>query len=151
MDGRLDSPLGPMLFQEKDGAVTVLRFAAAGESEALTPAKGALAQRTAEWLARYFAGENPLPDLPLAPVGTAFQYRVWRETCAIPYGETLSYGELARRVGCGSARAVGAALGKNPVWLLIPCHRVVGSNGALTGYAGGLRCKAALLDLEKNK
>ena len=148
MDCRLTTPLGQMLFREENGSVTVLRFAAAGEGTHLPPPSSELSKRTETWLRRYFAGDNPAPDLPLAPAGSEFQRRVWRAVCAIPYGQTLSYGALARQIGCGSARAVGAALGKNPIWLLIPCHRVLGADGSLTGYAGGLERKAALLALE---
>ena len=150
MDHLIFTPLGPMLLRERDGAVAALRFAAPGEGETTT-SESDLAGRTEDWLRRYFAGEDPAMDLPLAPAGTAFQRRVWEAARTIPYGETRSYGELARQIGCGGARAVGAALGKNPVWILIPCHRVVGSGGVLTGYAGGLDKKAALLALEKQK
>ena len=149
MDFTIDTPLGRMLARERDGALVSLRFAVTGEEA--SPPCSALAEKTEAWLRRYFAGENPAPDLPLAPSGTTFQQRVWRAARAIPYGHTLSYGELARQLGCGSPRAVGAALGKNPIWLLIPCHRVVGADGSLTGYAGGLEKKAALLALEKGK
>ena len=151
MRSTIDTPLGPMVCAEENGALTALRFAAAGEETEVFPADSELAKRTEAWLRRYFAGENPESELPLVPEGTAFQRRVWRAARAIPYGQTISYGELARRIGCGSARAVGAALGKNPIWLLIPCHRVVGADGALTGYAGGLEKKAALLLLEKQR
>ena len=92
----------------------------------------------------YFAGERTTFDLPLAGVGTAFQRRVWAALRDIPYGETISYGELARRVG-GSPRAVGTANGRNPLSIVVPCHRVVATGGALTGYAGGLDAKRALL------
>ncbi len=146
----ISTPLGPMLLRERDGAVTGLRFAGAGE-KITQPPESELAKRTDEWLRLYFAGENPAPALPLEPQGTVFQRRVWQAACSIPYGETRSYGELAKQIGCGSARAVGAALGRNPIWILIPCHRVIGSGGALTGYAGGLERKAALLALEKQK
>ena len=144
----METPLGPMLLSERDGAVAALRFLEAGE-ESGRAEETPLSRRTEDWLDRYFAGERPDADLPLAPSGTAFQLRVWRAAAEIPYGATLSYGELARRIGCGSARAVGAALGKNPVWILIPCHRVLGADGSLTGYAGGLDKKAALLAREK--
>ena len=147
----IDTPLGPMLFDERDGAVCELRFAAAGDDLLLPPPETKLAKRTEAWLRAYFAGKNPAVDLPLAPKGTAFQHRVWQACRDVPYGETRSYGELARQIGCGIARAVGGALGRNPVWLLIPCHRIVGSGGDLTGYAGGLEKKAALLRLEKNR
>lgn len=101
-------------------------------------------------LAAYFAGELQEFDLPLSPRGTEFQRRVWRELCAIPYGETISYGELARRIGRPTAsRAVGAANGQNPVAIIIPCHRVIGANGKLTGYAGGLDRKSFLLTHER--
>ena len=100
------------------------------------------------WLDAYFAGERPsAADVPLAPRGTAFQRRVWDALLAIPYGETRTYGELAAALG-SSPRAVGSAVGKNPVSVIIPCHRVVGADGSLTGYAGGLDRKCALLELE---
>jgi methylated-DNA-[protein]-cysteine S-methyltransferase len=97
-------------------------------------------------LAAYFAGELTVFDLPLAPQGTDFQRRVWEELTRIPYGVTLSYGELARRIGQpGSSRAVGLANGRNPISIIVPCHRVIGANGKLVGYGGGLPRKEALL------
>ena len=102
------------------------------------------------WLERYFAGEAPASDeIALDFHGTEFQRRVWRELCRIPYGTTVSYGALACRIGCRSAQAVGQAVGKNPVSVIVPCHRVIGKNGALTGYAGGLDKKRELLKIEK--
>ena len=102
-----------------------------------------------EQLSAYFAGELRTFDLPLAPVGTAFQLRVWAALRAIPYATTASYGALAATIGApGAARAVGLANGRNPISIVVPCHRVVGSGGALTGYAGGLAAKRHLLDLE---
>lgn len=150
MEHMLHSPLGPLRMTESNGAVAALRFAAAGEKQGGSAPESGLSRRVQTWLDRYFAGERPADELPLAPEGSAFQLSVWRAARGIPYGETISYGELARRVGCRSARAVGAALGKNPVWILIPCHRVVGADGSLTGYAGGLDKKAALLTFEKS-
>ena len=111
------------------------------------PAK--LAQ-VVDQLQAYFAGGLREFDLPLAPQGTPFQRGVWSRLCEIPYGETTSYGELARRVGNPSAsRAVGLANGRNPIPIVIPCHRVIGSNGSLTGYGGGLPIKEHLLALER--
>jgi methylated-DNA-[protein]-cysteine S-methyltransferase len=105
--------------------------------------------RTAAQLAEYFAGERRDFDVPLAPRGTGFQQRVWRELGKIPYGETRSYGELARAIGRPAAsRAIGAANGKNPISILVPCHRVIAGTGALTGYAGGLAAKRWLLEHE---
>lgn len=111
--------------------------------------------KTETFLARYFAGEPVSPDgIPLAPDGTPFQKLVWKELLRIPYGETKSYGSLAREVAAAlhrssmSAQAVGSAVGRNPISILIPCHRVVGAGGNLTGYAGGLDKKEALLHLE---
>jgi methylated-DNA-[protein]-cysteine S-methyltransferase len=99
----------------------------------------------------YFAGERQDFDLPLAPEGTPFQLTVWDALQSIPYGETISYGELAQEIGRPTAsRAVGAANGHNPLPIVIPCHRVIGQDGSLTGYGGGLRFKKALLSLEKN-
>jgi methylated-DNA-[protein]-cysteine S-methyltransferase len=103
----------------------------------------------AEQLADYFAGKRQCFDLPVAPHGTPFQERVWREIARIPYGETITYAELASRAGApGSARAAGAATGRNPHSIVVPCHRVVGTDGSLTGYAGGLERKTRLLEIE---
>jgi methylated-DNA-[protein]-cysteine S-methyltransferase len=108
-----------------------------------------LLRRAAEALTLYFEGKLRRFSLPLAPVGTPFQERVWKELLRIPYGKTLSYTELARRVGRPEAiRAAGSANARNPISIVIPCHRVVGKNGCLTGYGGGLEKKRALLALE---
>lgn len=146
----ITTPLGDMICEERCGSLVSLRFAGAGESGMLPPPSGELEKRTADWLRRYFAGEAPACDLPLELSGSAFQRRVWQAAREVSYGQTTSYGEIARRIGCGSARAVGAALAKNPIWILIPCHRILGADGSLTGYAGGLEKKAALLALEQN-
>ena len=103
-------------------------------------------------LRAYFAGELEDFDLPLSPQGTPFQQQVWKELLNIPYGETISYGQLARRIGNPNAsRAVGLANGSNPIPIIIPCHRVIGSNGKLTGYGGGLPIKEKLLALERRQ
>jgi len=103
-------------------------------------------------LGEYFAGERQAFDLPLRPEGSEFQQRVWSALCDIPYGRTISYGELALRIGDpGGARAVGAANGQNPISIVVPCHRVIGADGSLTGYGGGLERKRHLLDLEAGR
>ena len=118
--------------------------------------------RLAAWLAKAeasdveelkrFAGRLRAFDIPVAPEGTPFQRSVWKQLQRIPYGETISYGELARRLGNPNAvRAVGLANGSNPISIVIPCHRVIGSNGSLVGYGGGLPIKQALLSLEKGQ
>ena len=105
-----------------------------------------------EQLDAYFRGERTAFDLELAPSGTEFQRRVWRALREIPYGETISYAQLARRVGNPAAvRAVGAANGRNPISIVVPCHRVIGSDGSLTGFGGGLDRKRALLELESRR
>jgi methylated-DNA-[protein]-cysteine S-methyltransferase len=105
-----------------------------------------------EQLEAYFAGERTEFDLALDLVGTSFQKRVWEALLTIPYGETRSYGEIARQIGApGAFRAVGLANGHNPIGIIVPCHRVIGSNGSLTGYGGGLDRKRALLELEKSR
>ena len=102
-------------------------------------------------LEAYFKGERTRFDLELKVQGTEFQKMVWKELVKIPYGETISYGELARRIGNPNAcRAVGLANGKNPISIIVPCHRVIGKNGSLTGFGGGLEAKKTLLDLEKS-
>ncbi len=104
----------------------------------------------AAWLDAYWAGDEPDPtELPLAPAGSAFQTGVWQCLLEISYGQTVTYGELAELVGCHSARAIGGAVGRNPIAIIIPCHRVVGADGQLTGYAGGVECKRWLLAHEE--
>ena len=99
-----------------------------------------------DWLDRYFAGQRTAAnELPLAPQGSAFRQSVWRILCEIPYGQTVTYGEIAKRLPCKSAQAVGGAVGHNPISIIIPCHRVLGSDGSLTGYAGGAQKKIWLL------
>lgn len=116
-----------------------------------------LFDRTAEWLDRYFSGKRPAADLPLAPKGTDFQKEVWEILRTIPYGETTTYSRIAEKIAekrgipSMSAQAVGGAVGHNPISILIPCHRVIGSDGSLTGYAAGIRRKKALLQLEKEQ
>lgn len=114
-----------------------------------------LFDRTKKWLDKYFAGERPdVSELPLSPIGGEFRQEVWKILCEIPYGEVITYGDIAKIVAskCGkksmSAQAVGGAVGHNPISIIIPCHRVVGSNGSLTGYAGGIEMKMKLLELE---
>ncbi len=108
-----------------------------------------------KWLDRYFAGEKPaISELPLAPIGGAFRQDVWSILCGIPYGEIITYGDIARKMAAKmnkesmSSQAVGGAVGHNPISIIIPCHRVVGANGSLTGYAGGVGTKTKLLELE---
>ena len=151
---RLSTPLGPMLAVAQDAALVALDFADAKYAPAIDPAwiedpAWPPLRDCAAQVADYFAGERGRFDLPLAPRGTPFQRRVWREIAGVPYGETITYAELARRAGSpGSARAAGAATGRNPLALVVPCHRIVAADGSLTGYAGGLGRKARLLELE---
>lgn len=114
-----------------------------------------LFDKAKDWLDSYFRGENPpIADLPLAPFGTEFRQEVWNILCEIPYGEVTSYGSIAKKMAerrgkkSMSSQAVGGAVGHNPISIIIPCHRVVGSDGSLTGYAGGLQKKIQLLELE---
>lgn len=128
--------------------VCVLRFAAAPQFPH-TPS--ALADRTAAEVRAYLAGTRKSFTVPVQITGTAFRQACYRAVQGIPYGETRTYGQIAAEIGVPkAARAVGAAMAQNPVWLLVPCHRVVGANGALTGYAGGLDLKAHLLHLEQS-
>ncbi len=145
----LKSPIGTLLIAEENGGITDIdRFTAApkGMEQGETP----LLNEAKRQLNAYFSGALKAFSLPLKPQGTAFMLRVWEELRKIPYGETISYRELARRAGNEKAcRAVGQANGKNPVMIAIPCHRVIAADGGLGGYAGGLENKAALLELEK--
>jgi len=143
----IESPIGDLLLKSDGRHLTGIDFGPHPES---ATAEVPLELRpVAEQLRSYFAGELIAFDLTLAPAGTPFQRAVWAALDEIPYGETVGYGEIARRVGRPSAaRAVGAACGRNPIPVVTPCHRVVGSSGALTGYAGGMERKRILLDLE---
>lgn len=146
----IESPVGPLLLAADARALTRVHFQAGPHP--LTPAAawrrdpGRFAAVTRQ-LAEYFAGERREFSLPLAMAGSDFQRSVWRALVAIPYGETVSYGELARRVG-SVARAVGLANGANPLPIIVPCHRVIGADGSLTGFGGGLPVKRALLEIE---
>lgn len=114
-----------------------------------TPTK--ILKQAVKELNEYFAGKRTKFDVPLNPVGTEFQKAVWKELTRIPYGKTISYQELALRINKPKAvRAVGAANGKNPLWMIVPCHRVIGKNGSMTGYAGGISLKKKLLLLESS-
>ena len=152
----VDSPIGPLTAVAEGDALICLymddqqylpdpdRFGPAD------PGDSVVLKETERQLAEYFAGERTEFDLPLAAEGTPFQRRVWAALCDIPYGETISYGELARLVDRPeAARAVGAANGQNPIAIVVPCHRVIGADGSLTGYAGGLDAKRALLEHEQ--
>ena len=114
-----------------------------------------LFEKAKQWLDIYFSGKEPDFTLPLHFTGTAFQNEVWEILCTIPYGDTMTYGEIAKQVAAGkglphmSAQAVGGAVGRNKISIIVPCHRVVGTNGSLTGYAGGIHKKVKLLQLEK--
>jgi methylated-DNA-[protein]-cysteine S-methyltransferase len=144
----VDTPIGPLLLRADDGCLSRIEFGAPAPcfSDA-APFPEAEAQ-----LHAYFAGELERFELPLAPRGTAFQRRVWDALAEIPYGTTTSYSELAARIRRPSAcRAVGAANGRNPLPVIVPCHRVIGAAGGLTGYGGGLRRKRHLLALETVK
>lgn len=150
---RLNSPLGVVVVGGSRNSVQGVWFEGpptvgplpAGE------ARGPVA-KAARQLEAYFEGRLRAFDLPLAPVGTPFQRRVWDELLKVPYGETVSYGDIARRIGHPTAsRAVGAANGANPIPIIIPCHRAVGADGSLTGYGGGIERKRALLDLESQR
>ena len=149
----LETPVGPLLIAGDGEAVRRVDFPESGaarppERDWVKASSGPVGE-AARQLREYFAGTRTAFDLPLAPEGTAFRRNVWRLLQGIPYGETITYGELARRAGNPKAsRAVGAANGANPIPIVIPCHRVIGSNGKLTGFGGGLPMKEALLGLE---
>jgi methylated-DNA-[protein]-cysteine S-methyltransferase len=150
-----ESPVGKLLLAADDAGLRSITFANGRMPAKPDPAwredPGPLGEAIGQ-LHAWFRGDLCDFDLPLAPEGPAFHQRVWRELCNIPYGETISYGELARRIGSPNAsRAVGRANGANPIPIVIPCHRVIGSNGKLTGYGGGIERKEFLLALERKQ
>jgi methylated-DNA-[protein]-cysteine S-methyltransferase len=148
----IDSPIGPLTLAGRGSVLTNLRMV----DQAYEPSRadwsldpGAFGNAV-DQLDAYFAGELTDFDLELDLRGTEFQQRVWKALLTIPYGETRSYGEIAEQIGApGAARAVGLANGRNPIAIVVPCHRVIGSGGRLTGYGGGLERKQTLLELEK--
>ena len=142
-----DSPLGPIALTFDGEALTSLRFL--DRASPLHTTHYPLHTKVLRWLDLYFSGRQPDFLPPINLIGTPFQRRVWQALLEIPYGETTTYGELARRMGCRSAQAVGQAVGKNPIAIIVPCHRVIGSDGSLTGYAYGIEKKQYLLQLEK--
>ncbi len=148
----IDSPIGRLLLVGDGSAVQRVDMQEGRRPVQVDPSwqreRDAVAD-VAEQLAEYFAGSRRAFDLELALDGNAFERRVWDALVEIPYGETASYGEIARRIGePGAARAVGLANGRNPIAVIVPCHRVIGADGSLTGYGGGLKRKRFLLDLE---
>jgi methylated-DNA-[protein]-cysteine S-methyltransferase len=149
----IQSSLGDLTVVTRDGAVTGLYFPHHGhlpDRGGFGPYRVAGFDEVREQLGEYLAGQRRDFDVPVTAAGSPHQRRVWNLIARIPYGETVSYGELATELGGGiTPREVGATVGLNPVSILIPCHRVVGASGSLTGYAGGLRRKRTLLDLER--
>lgn len=144
----IETPIGPLTIVACDQGITAINFSAA-TGMAGAPGEHPLLSEAVRQLREYFAGNLHSFDLPILLEGTAFQKSVWEVLVGIPYGETISYGEQARRLGNPAAvRAVGLANGRNPVPIVVPCHRVIGANGTLTGYAGGLAIKETLLTLE---
>jgi len=157
---RLATPIGELLLTASDTALTGVYFPTSRRGPPPThradwvqddgqgPASESLA-RAKQQLTEYFDGTRTTFDLPLEALGSAFEHRVWNALRTIPFGVTMSYSELARRLGdVNATRAVGAANGKNPIPIIVPCHRVVGANGELTGFGGGIDCKRWLLEHE---
>ena len=150
----MQSPVGPLVLHSDGEALTGVLFTSeepgvVGDNGESVP----VLVEARRQLTEYFAGERYAFDLPLAAQGTDFQKRVWAQLVQIPFGETASYGDIARRLGMppGGSRAVGLANGSNPIAIVVPCHRVIGANGTLTGYAGGLERKQFLLGLESSR
>jgi len=152
----MDSPVAELRIVEQAGSITAIEFSpfddADGRPRGSRDDTHPLLVETVRQLRAYFDRDLKEFDLPLAPVGTTFQQRVWEQLRGIGYGETASYGQIAGRLGMTGAasRAVGLANGRNPIPIVIPCHRVIGANGTLTGYAGGLDRKQTLLGLEQD-
>lgn len=157
------SPLGKITLACGDSGTSVVGLWLEGQKYFGNSIPGAMIENNdapvfsevKQWLDRYFAGEKPIiSDLTLAPLGSEFRQVIWKLLCQIPYGEVVSYGEIAKKAAVNlgkksiSSQAVGGAVGHNPISIIIPCHRVVGSNGSLTGYAGGISTKIKLLELE---
>lgn len=151
-----ESPIGDLLLVSDGKNLTGLwmagqkYFAATIGTDVAKKDDLAVFDQVRNWLDRYFASDEPkISELPLAPMGTEFRKRVWKVLCQIPYGKVITYGDIAAQLGIKSGQAIGGAVGHNPISVIIPCHRVVGASGSLTGYAGGMDKKIKLLTLEK--
>jgi methylated-DNA-[protein]-cysteine S-methyltransferase len=147
---KMDSPLGPLRLVSNGSGLTAIEFPGRHRPTAdQCEGSDAVLRQARQQLQEYFSGTRREFELPLAATGTAFQQRVWQALTDIPYGELRSYSDLARHIGKPQAvRAVGAANGRNPLPIVVPCHRVIGSDGSLTGFAGGLAAKQLLLEME---
>lgn len=144
--------IGRIGITEKDGSITNVDFIRSELPEGTQACETPLLKEAARQLKNYFAGELKKFSLPLAPEGTPFMKQVWAALCEIPYGKTASYRDIAEKIGRPkAARAVGLANNRNPIPIIIPCHRVIGADGSLVGYGGGLDIKKRLLELEKSK
>ena len=147
--GGLDTPVGKLIVVAGDRGVREVHFPGTAPPDHAVAGRHPVLAEAQRQLLEYFEGERVEFDLPLELVGTPFQRRAWLALASIPYGTTISYGEQARRLGHPrAARAVGAANGRNPIPIVLPCHRVIGADGSLTGFGGGLETKQALLELE---
>lgn len=152
------SPIGDIRIHAQDGKILSVDFSVINEkdisdskaTDMSEPSRKAL-KTAIDWLDIYFSGQIPNFLPPLSPQGTPFQQKVWTALLQIPYGTTVSYADIAQSIGCRSAQAVGQAIGKNPICIMIPCHRVIGKNGNLTGFAWGIETKRQLLDIESSK
>lgn len=154
-----NTAIGKIVIEANDRAVIRLSFPKEIKSVEFSESDFAAENKTEHWilnqaageLLEYLAGKRRQFDVPLSPKGTRFQEKVWAELCKIPYGEVSTYGELAERIGNPkAARAVGMALNRNPIMIMIPCHRIIGKDGSLTGFGGGMAAKKYLLSLEKS-
>ena len=145
----ISSPVGPLTLTERDGALCGLEFGETSLFHNAVPGDCPLFAQTEKELSEYFAGKRKVFTVPLSLSGTGFRLKVWKALTDIPYGETRSYGDIAKAIGSPkSCRAVGGANHHNPVSIIVPCHRVIGADGTLTGYGGGLEIKEYLLKLE---
>ena len=146
-----DTKIGRIEIEENGEAITKINFARKDIEESIDKKETSLLKEAIKQLNEYLEGKRNLFDLPLAPEGTEFQKKVWNALKEIPFGQIKSYGEIAKIIGNEKAsRAVGMANNKNPIMIVVPCHRVIGANGKLVGYAGGVEVKEMLLNLEKN-
>ncbi len=147
--GYYKSPVGIIEIEEEDGKIVGLKFTNCAQ---VVDNSSEVIRKCEEQLAEYFVGKRKEFELEMVLKGTEFQQKVWRELAKIPYGKTVSYREIAQNVGNEKAvRAVGTAIGRNPIAIIVPCHRVIGTDGSMTGYAYGVELKRKLLDLEKGK